>query len=349
MRLKPISFIMKFSLLLATCIGGLLILEGGLRLLVAMDVFDENSRYMRYRNIRDHDLTEGSLFRYSSDSALPIELVPNAKTKSISINSHGFRGPEYTVTPAENTIRIALLGDSETFGQRLQEEDTFGHCLESVLNEQRNDSFNYEVLNFGFPGLNTMQYFHVLKERAIQFQPDLVLVYYNLNDVILEQVTSLNKKGYLDYAYLGTLYKSWQLMRQPSVYKKLHKSGDLIPFYQNLYQSKNAQKCYRALTDMADYLNERGIPFFIIIAPEVIGFQNFEQYPYKNIHKQLSTLQKENLKVIDPLESLTALNVEPTDLWVLPIDCHKNKTANQAIANHCAPSILSQSIDKIEK
>ena len=74
-----------------------------------------------------------------------------------------------------NRYRIAVIGDSFTFGNGVAEPDRFSNLLQGFLGPQ------YEVLNFGHPG-NNMPDHLVELEQVLTFKPDFVLLQLYEND-----------------------------------------------------------------------------------------------------------------------------------------------------------------------
>src|SRR5713101_8574157 len=92
----------------------------------------------------------------------------------ISVNSLGFR--EREVGPKNpNRYRIAVVGDSFTWGQGIEERERFSNVLEQLLGPR------YEVFNFGLRGDNMPEHLGVL-ERALAVSPDFVLLQLYIND-----------------------------------------------------------------------------------------------------------------------------------------------------------------------
>ena len=119
----------------------------------------------------------------------------------VTTNSFGMRDKEYSLEKPENTLRIALLGDSFAFGWGVAQEKSFGEVMERELNKALGKEKNIQVLNFAVPGYSTFQQVALFKERALQFNPDIVLIFFVENDFGLPfYVRSLDKGGKLSPA-----------------------------------------------------------------------------------------------------------------------------------------------------
>lgn len=77
--------------------------------------------------------------------------VPGHFDVRVSINGQRFRGPrEYAVRPPPGVTRVAVLGDSMTFGWGVEDAETYPAQLERMLVERA--AGGYEVINAGYPG-----------------------------------------------------------------------------------------------------------------------------------------------------------------------------------------------------
>jgi lysophospholipase L1-like esterase len=140
---------------------------------------------------------------------LKYELTPGASVKAwgtdIKINSQGFRGPEPTSDPA--TERVIVLGDSITFGNNLELEDTFPFKLQQRLVSQGR---NVEVLNFGVGGYDTLQEVALLEIRGVKYHPNLVVVAYCLNDVAIASMSleHIQRMQQMQSSHYSFIYES---------------------------------------------------------------------------------------------------------------------------------------------
>ncbi len=114
------------------------------------------------------------------------DLKPNLdvvfQRAQVKTNSCGMREPERTLVKPFGTYRIAILGDSFTFGWGVRQEETFAQRLEDNLNRISKGNPKFEVLNFGVPGYSTFQEVAHFKDFGLDFSPDEVLVFFVQND-----------------------------------------------------------------------------------------------------------------------------------------------------------------------
>jgi len=109
-------------------------------------------------------------------------LRPGYSSPNVHTNSFGLRSPEVTLPKPAGVFRILLLGDSFTFGLRVQDDEVFARKLEQRLHDEYGLA-SVEVVNAGVlsycPLLEYLQYrlhLHVL-------EPDLVILNFDMSDV----------------------------------------------------------------------------------------------------------------------------------------------------------------------
>ena len=137
----------------------------------------------------------------------------------VAISSRGLRDREYDAAHPPNTTRIVVLGDSVTFGPGVLAEETFSKQLEHRLNGL-GDGRRYEVINTGVIGYNTIQERARLERVGLQFQPDVVVLTFVVNDLL--DTFSIFDHQYEPGGALAPL-KKW-----------LRRNSRLYRFYQNV-------------------------------------------------------------------------------------------------------------------
>ena len=138
--------------------------------------FDEASWRLRWVN--RHRGGEAP-YAFSFDVHHPIRgwaVAPDVRNldvfggKRLNTDSHGLRGArEVAFEKPPGTLRIAVFGDSFTFGEEVSDDETFAHQLELLLP-------GVEVLNFGVHGYGHDQELLYLREALPLYHPDIVLV-----------------------------------------------------------------------------------------------------------------------------------------------------------------------------
>lgn len=128
------------------------------------------------------------MLKQIADPAVGYRLEANQKAftlaSPVTTNRWGYRGKDWTVEKPANTIRIAILGASLTFGHGVKDEDTMPERLESLLNQHPpQKGMSYEVLNFGIGGYDIGHSLQVLKTDVLKFQPDLIVLSFFMGDV----------------------------------------------------------------------------------------------------------------------------------------------------------------------
>ncbi|HEX8029755.1 MAG TPA: SGNH/GDSL hydrolase family protein, partial [Vicinamibacterales bacterium] len=96
---------------------------------------------------------------------------------AVETNQWGFRERNFSEAKSPGTYRVAVLGDSFTFGNGVRRQDRFSDVLQSHLPS------HFEVLNFGVAGANTPEHLNLVQHVVPQFTPDFVLLQWYVNDV----------------------------------------------------------------------------------------------------------------------------------------------------------------------
>jgi lysophospholipase L1-like esterase len=157
----------------------------GLRILEPDEVLSWRNR----RSVTQRYLDVYSPVRFEEDRArllqrffpsVPASLKDNP-VWSVSLNSRGFRGPEFTKEKQPGVVRILCLGDSWTFGANVDDAAAWPRRLEARLAEEYGPA-RFEVLNLGVMGYSSFQGLELLRRTGMELDPDLVLIGFGMND-----------------------------------------------------------------------------------------------------------------------------------------------------------------------
>ncbi len=160
----------KIALLLVATVGSLALAEIIVRLLGIGPTFQ-----VVYREI--HQLSDNPVLKY--------ELRPGAGVGVDTINSAGFRDREYAMAKTDGLFRIIAIGDSVTYGIPVPDarDKAWPKQLERLLNARSTAAApRFEVLNLGVIGYNITQVAERLRALGMDYEPDLVIYGYVLND-----------------------------------------------------------------------------------------------------------------------------------------------------------------------
>lgn len=158
-----------FTLLVLVCLAGL-VAEIGYRLFApAPQVFDLSGL---------HEFRPDREWLYRGRPGAAGEVLGTR----YEINADGFRGPVHARAREPGTTRILVLGDSIAFGFGVREEQTFPRVLEDLFARSAPGA-GVEVVNLGTGGYSAWNEARLLEDVGIEYQPDLVLVQFSINDL----------------------------------------------------------------------------------------------------------------------------------------------------------------------
>ena len=187
------------------------ILYGGYLLLVTLAILEIGVRVWGYseRHIYDPIYTS---FAPSED--IPYIHKPNlvqARARGLAVintDSLGLRAKTSGMvygTKQSYEYRIAIVGDSVTFGEGIpRTEDTYAHVLEDTLNQQQH-TVAVQVLNYGASAYSVKSMAATLQHRMVEIQPDLIIMAIIPHDFNLSRTPIIDAAGYLVDQRIGIL------------------------------------------------------------------------------------------------------------------------------------------------
>ncbi len=126
------------------------------------------------------------IIRWQDNPRIIYELIPGLsgdfRGHRLTISEQGFRGPPVPVPKPPGTLRIVGIGDSVMFGWGVGDDEHYlarlGELLTAALPEVRVDWVNAAV-----PGYNTVNEVETLKQKLLDYDPDVVILDYVSNDL----------------------------------------------------------------------------------------------------------------------------------------------------------------------
>lgn len=102
-----------------------------------------------------------------------------------SANSMGISDKKWSVTKDSNTVRILCLGDSFTEGDGAHADSSYVSFLRRSMTFR---NINIEVMNAGRCGSDPFYDFQLLKDKLIQYKPDIVIQSFTTNDLYFDML-----------------------------------------------------------------------------------------------------------------------------------------------------------------
>lgn len=130
---------------------------------------------------------------------------PFASVGKFQLNSLGFQDKEF-LPKAHDGYRIVALGDSFAFGV-VPYDQNYLTLIEAEL--QRHHP-SLDLLNMGIAGTGPPDYYQLLIDEGLAFEPDLVLLSFFIgNDFV-----GTRRRRLYEYSYVTTLFhRAWRIVR----------------------------------------------------------------------------------------------------------------------------------------
>jgi len=114
------------------------------------------------------------------------EFVPNALVVDKVLNKFncwGYRDYDYPEKKPENTFRIGMFGDSFTAGWGISDNfQSYSKILEVIVSQVPDLSKQYQFLNFGSPGYNSLAEVSLFQEEALRLDLDAAVLQFFEDD-----------------------------------------------------------------------------------------------------------------------------------------------------------------------
>ena len=131
----------------------------------------------------------------------------------VAMNRAGYRDIDHPLAKPPHTYRIVLLGNSMSEAVEMPLDDTYWRRLVPLLQACRTDGAAVEVISFAVNGYDTAQEYLTLKQWALKYQPDLVLLAFFTGTDLADDVLALGR--HQDRPYFALEDGRVELVRRP--------------------------------------------------------------------------------------------------------------------------------------
>ncbi|HEV8337609.1 MAG TPA: SGNH/GDSL hydrolase family protein [Candidatus Polarisedimenticolia bacterium] len=272
-------------------------------------------------------------------------------------NPKGFRGPDFSVAKPPGTIRFLFLGDSFTFGEGVQDADTYPERFRALLEKtEAYRGMSIEAINLGVGGYDTEQEAALLRDFGLSLTPDWVFVGYCLNDAepplfergpdgkLVRRDREAEAPENLGTAPIPAPWRWLRLTRLAYLaYRNQRSTAATIAHYRDLYRDDGAdyRRTKRALAEIARLGRGAGVPVTVLIFP--VFYHLDAGYPFRDLTRQIEAEAGRNqIDAIDLLPWFRGFS--GPDLWVHPADQHPNETAHRIVAERLVEYVAAEGV-----
>ena len=290
---------------------------------------------------RPRDWAGGTMGRMRDRPGFPNwEHVPNSRVVARgtvqTVNRWGMRDRDYAKQKPAGVYRIALLGDSNSFGSGVNDDEIFEHVLEEQLNRPAaaHDGPKYEILNFALGRYGPYCRLRILEEKAFEFQPDAVL-FVSVNDmdwICRDVARCQSKRIKIPDRFVAEVVQKANLTPGLSELVAEHR---LQPYALELVRGT-----YRQVVEQC---RARGIEPIAVFLPRL----DDRDWEADQLPQLLTAAKDAGFTVLDVTTAYRGVN-NWNSLWVQRWDAHPNARGHQLIATmleqKLRPHLVSHSL-----
>jgi lysophospholipase L1-like esterase len=229
-------------------------------------------------------LMTAGVFEEVDDPVRRYAMRPGASTEvdgwRFRVSVHRSRGPDFPSAKPAGEKRMLLLGDSFAFGMWCDEDATLvGHLarMASAREAELGTGVAWRPVDLGVPGYHTGQQLLALEQDGLALEPDVVVLYFNTNDIAREGFFFDEELGLRnDHLPLPTALRRllWEshlygfIVRQHYLALKEVPAAAFDPRVPWAHVRADNQAATReALAQIARVCRERGIALFLVNQP----------------------------------------------------------------------------------
>ncbi len=228
--------------------------------------------YARIDSVQD--LWVSGLIRAAANPEISYELSPGLdawfKLAPLRTNSAGLRDVERARAKPPGVVRAALVGSSFSMPAGVALEDAWHHVAERMLDARRPGT-RHEIVNFAVGGYNARQNLAVLADKALAYEPDLVIFELTTHLPYMVQPDDFHRRPFVAAPREHPFWRSFVVDRiraqfatpaaDPSPYPEAALAGiaDAIARAAAIARERGIPICFVVLNMDAAHRPERGV------------------------------------------------------------------------------------------
>jgi hypothetical protein len=230
-------------------------------------------------------------------------------------------------TKPPGVYRIAIVGDSYTWiPKNIDWIKFYAPQLTEMLSKEKTP---FEVLPFAQPGLNTEQEFIIIKELALSYNPDLLILQSSNNDNELpraslrlgssteyvfskSEVIVISNRAIPAFSFLSHKINLF-VLKNSSFFRYIAYNWNVILYK---YQAQSWQKNLDTIKKIKKITEEKNTDFLVIFTPSALNNPCADE-AIKNLGKQFKNLSEETktpiLNLCDNIPDFSAYRAKEND------------------------------------
>ena len=295
------------------------------------------------------------LSRVKADPDIGWVMVPSDEHYTyrylVKLNALGFRDSEIT-TKHSHEYRILAIGDSHVYGQGVPDKELMTTILEQELGK-KSSSCRFNVINMGVRAYSTNNEKAMLEKVGLGLDPDLIIIFFYINDFIPVNV----ENRYKNYAHLDwytfdfsdkpidRIVAKWRLIQNLRssaflmwVYDTYRGWTNKSNYINNILHGEIDNRTHNNIVNTIASLEEirllsedHGARLALAVIPVATQITNtFPSQKYQSQLKQYA--MNVGLVFVDLLPGLRSHHERYQESLVIPFDGHYNGKEHRAMA-----------------
>lgn len=294
-------------------------------------------------------------FRYvfdQTDNVFQIQTTQRWANRHTILNGFGYRDEQFSQEKDSKETRIAVLGDSFTWGYGINNQaDRYSDIIQTELSKSCGEPDRIKAFTLALPGRNTRDHLEILRNMS-HFNFDSVILGYYMDDA-----SSAQSVRHFQHCY----HKVFDYRRNPVLKSVLDNSFFLqylwVRLYNRFLNPDYAKTCWDnnyaslyqdpevwsrhllELQQLINYTKDKNMDLAVLIFPfmNLIG----PDYPAAQPARRLTAFfEQQNIHVVNLAPMLE--NYSPKQVMVSPRDFHANEFVHRLAAEELMKKISGQ-------